>query len=47
MEKIQKRFFIGGLDLKTTTKNMRDYFSQYGELKSCEVVIERKTGILT
>lgn len=44
MEKIQKRFFIGGLDFKTTKQTVRDYFSQFGELQSCEVVIERKTG---
>lgn len=32
--------------MNTTTEGMKRYFSQFGELKSCEVVIERKTGKL-
>lgn len=48
METIEKRFFIGGLDFSTTSESLKSYFSQFGELKNCEVVIERKTGkILT
>lgn len=44
MKAIKQRIFVGGLDINTGQKDLEQHFSQFGELDSVEVIIERKTG---
>lgn len=46
MKVIKQRIFVGGLDINTTDDDLDLHFSQFGNLCSVEVIIERKTGKL-
>ncbi len=45
MKSVSLRIFLGGLALDLTNDVLKEYFSKYGEIKSVEIVIERKTGL--
>jgi RNA recognition motif-containing protein len=38
------RLYVGNLSFNTTSDDLRDYFSQAGEVKSASVVEDRDTG---
>jgi len=38
------KIFVGGLNIETTDDNLRNYFSQYGEISDC-VVMRTETGM--
>lgn len=39
-----KKLFVGNLPYSTTEDQLKDVFSQYGELVSCTVITDRMTG---
>ncbi|KAH9893943.1 hypothetical protein C8Q73DRAFT_647325 [Cubamyces lactineus] len=38
------RYFVGGLSHSTTSDSMRTFFSQYGKVVDCTVMVDRETG---
>ncbi|KAI0351607.1 hypothetical protein OH77DRAFT_1410783 [Trametes cingulata] len=38
------RYFVGGLSHSTTSDSMRAFFSQYGKVVDCTVMVDRETG---
>ncbi|KAI1702983.1 RNA recognition motif domain-containing protein [Ditylenchus destructor] len=36
--------FVGNLSPKTTVESLREYFSKYGQLTQCDMIIDRQTG---
>ena len=44
METVNLRFFVGGLRPSTTKEDVERYFKTFGNIKSCEIIIEMKTG---
>ncbi|KAF8404531.1 hypothetical protein HHK36_009417 [Tetracentron sinense] len=39
-----RKIFVHGLGWETTSEKLRDFFSQYGELEDCNVVVDKVTG---
>jgi len=44
MEAIDLRIFVGGITLETTQEMLQQYFDQFGNIASTEVVYEKKTS---
>lgn len=44
MKSINLRLFIGAITLDTTKEMLMDYFSQFGKIKSAEIVCEKKSS---
>ena len=38
------KLYVGNLSFKTTSDDLRDYFSQAGEVESASVIEDRETG---
>lgn len=38
------RYFVGGLSHATTSDSMRAFFSQYGKVVDCTVMVDRESG---
>lgn len=38
-----RKLFVGGLDTKTTEETLKEYFSSYGTVESCEIMKDRST----
>ena len=38
------KLYVGNLSFKTTEAQLRDLFSQYGEVSSAQLVMDRETG---
>ncbi|TBU30920.1 hypothetical protein BD309DRAFT_861928 [Dichomitus squalens] len=38
------RYFVGGLSHSTTSDSMRAFFSQYGKVVDCTVMVDRESG---
>ncbi|XP_060587806.1 heterogeneous nuclear ribonucleoprotein A1-like [Ruditapes philippinarum] len=38
-----RKLFVGGLDAKTTEETLKDYFSSYGTIETCEIMKDRST----
>ncbi|OSD03666.1 RNA-binding domain-containing protein [Trametes coccinea BRFM310] len=38
------RYFVGGLSPSTTSDSMRAFFSQYGKVVDCTVMVDRESG---
>jgi len=38
------KLFVGNLSYNATEKDLRDLFSQFGDVSSCKVIIDRETG---
>lgn len=39
-----KNLYVGNLSFSTTSDDLRETFSQYGSVKSAQVVMDRETG---
>jgi len=39
-----KKLYVGNLSFGTTDESLRGYFSQYGEIVSINVIVDRETG---
>lgn len=39
-----KKLFVGGLSKTVERKDLEDYFSQFGAVTDCEVVLSKETG---
>jgi RNA-binding protein Musashi len=44
MEAINLRLFIGAITLETTKEMLMNHFQQFGNIKSAEIVYEKKTS---
>lgn len=44
MEAINLRLFIGAITLDTTKEELFEHFSKFGNIKSAEIVYEKKTS---
>lgn len=38
------KLFVGGIKFEATEPQLADFFSQFGEVKSCKLVHDRETG---
>lgn len=38
------RYFVGGLSHATTSETMRAFFSSFGKVVDCTVMVDRETG---
>ncbi|XP_016502294.2 heterogeneous nuclear ribonucleoprotein 1-like [Nicotiana tabacum] len=45
MESDEGKLFVGGLRWETTEEKLRDYFSNYGEIKHATIMRDRYTGL--
>lgn len=45
MEPAEIKLFVGGVSHNTNEQTLRDYFSKYGELRSCDIIRDRITGL--
>jgi cold-inducible RNA-binding protein len=43
-QKMSTRLYVGNLNFRTTSDELRDHFSQAGEVESASVVEDRETG---
>ncbi|XP_019053777.1 PREDICTED: UBP1-associated protein 2A-like [Nelumbo nucifera] len=41
---VHRKLFVHGLGWETTSEKLREFFSQYGELEDCNVVVDKATG---
>jgi RNA recognition motif-containing protein len=41
---MSKRLYVGNLSYETTSDDLRDAFAQFGQVTSCEVMMDRETG---
>jgi cold-inducible RNA-binding protein len=39
-----KKLYVGNLSFGTTGESLRGYFSQYGDIVSVNVIVDRETG---
>jgi len=39
-----KKMYVGNLPFSSTEDDVRDLFSQYGEVKSVKIIYDRETG---
>ncbi|KAH3826846.1 heterogeneous nuclear ribonucleoprotein A1, A2/B1 homolog isoform X2 [Dreissena polymorpha] len=39
-----RKLFVGGLDTKTTEETLKEYFSSYGSIETCEIMKERNNS---
>lgn len=40
-----RKMYVGALHMHTTEKSLTDYFSQWGEVSSCQVLRDKETGM--
>jgi RNA recognition motif-containing protein len=41
---MSKKMYVGNLPFSSTEDDLRDLFSQYGEVKSANIIYDRETG---
>jgi RNA recognition motif-containing protein len=41
---MSKRLYVGNLSYETSSDDLRDAFAQFGQVTSCEVMMDRETG---
>ncbi|XP_043698110.1 UBP1-associated protein 2A-like [Telopea speciosissima] len=44
LDPAHRKIFVHGLGWETTTEKLREFFSQFGELEDCNVVLDKATG---
>ncbi|OVA00400.1 RNA recognition motif domain [Macleaya cordata] len=44
LDPAHRKLFVHGLGWETTSEKLRDFFSKYGELEDCNVVVDKSTG---
>jgi RNA recognition motif-containing protein len=43
-QKVAKKLFVGNLPYTTTNEELAEFFTQYGEVMSAAVIMDRATG---